>query len=180
MMWFLAYFPYFEKIKGGLWDHLAVSPQCLKAGTAEPEETVITRQQLRKNVPAEINTHTATEELLNAEFSVRSMFYQISNMQWKESRRLVFSSECLVFIIWLCTVCESPMVMQFHHQITWDGDETAVDQRSRPALSNRPNWVRTFPSLHPIGNRSSFQNDVFRKRLDNVQNNSQVQPLFLR
>jgi hypothetical protein len=44
---FLLHFLYFEKIKGGLWDHLAVSvslypPQFLKAGMVEPEEMAVT------------------------------------------------------------------------------------------------------------------------------------------
>jgi hypothetical protein len=45
----LAHFPYFEDIKGGLCDHLAVYlslPQRL-----EPEETVIARQRLGRHVP---------------------------------------------------------------------------------------------------------------------------------
>jgi hypothetical protein len=53
LLLFLAYFSYFGKIKGGLWDHLAVcmsiclcvcvSPplQFLKAGIVEPEERAI-------------------------------------------------------------------------------------------------------------------------------------------
>jgi hypothetical protein len=59
---FLAYFPYFEEIKEGLWDHLAlcVSPP-----------------------PAATNTHAKIEELLDPVFSVRSMLYQILNIQWK-------------------------------------------------------------------------------------------------
>jgi hypothetical protein len=43
----------------------------------EPEEMAAARQQLNKNVPAAMNTHAIIEELLDTEFSVQSMSYQI-------------------------------------------------------------------------------------------------------
>jgi hypothetical protein len=43
----------------------------------EPGETAVARQRLSKDVPTETNTHTTMEELLDAEFSVQSILYQI-------------------------------------------------------------------------------------------------------
>jgi hypothetical protein len=53
--------------------------QRLIAGTVETEETAIPRQRLGKHVPVARNTH-ATQELLNAAFSMRSVSYEICNM----------------------------------------------------------------------------------------------------
>jgi hypothetical protein len=36
----------------------------------EPEESTVDRQQLGKNVPAVMNTHATTEELVDTTFSV--------------------------------------------------------------------------------------------------------------
>jgi hypothetical protein len=47
----------------------------------EPEETVVTRQQLRKLVPAAANIHGTTEEQFDEVFSMRSVSYEILNMQ---------------------------------------------------------------------------------------------------
>jgi hypothetical protein len=73
---FLSYFPYFETIKEGLCDRLAVCvfscpPKPLKAGIVEPEEISVAMQRLGKYVHAALNTH-ATLELFDAVSSVRS------------------------------------------------------------------------------------------------------------
>jgi hypothetical protein len=63
----LACLPYFEKIKRYLWDHLVI----------HLPPTITARQQLSKNVPAAIYTHTKREELLEGVFSMWSVSYQI-------------------------------------------------------------------------------------------------------
>jgi hypothetical protein len=64
-------------------------PERLKAWIVEPEETVVARQQLGKIFPAETNTQVIIEVPLDAMISVQSVSYQILDIQWKESRRLV-------------------------------------------------------------------------------------------
>jgi hypothetical protein len=56
---------------------VCVYPQSLKAGIVEAEETAAARQRLGKHLPAATNTHVTIEELLDAEFSMRFMSYQI-------------------------------------------------------------------------------------------------------
>jgi hypothetical protein len=56
-------------------------PQLVKAGIVEPEETVVARQRLGNHFPAATNTHATVEELMDVVFSMRSVSYQILNMQ---------------------------------------------------------------------------------------------------
>jgi hypothetical protein len=70
---FSAYVPYFEKIKGSLWDHFAVCVSVYLPTTAAWE-------WISKNVPAAMNTHTTKEELFDAVFSVQYVSYQILSM----------------------------------------------------------------------------------------------------
>jgi hypothetical protein len=93
-MRFLAYFPLFWKIKGGLCDHLAVHVCEFPINVGMPESVfmklgmyimapssippinkcippIVARQRLGKNVTAPTNTH-ATIELLDASFSIGS------------------------------------------------------------------------------------------------------------
>jgi hypothetical protein len=87
---FLAYVPYLKKIKEGLWEQLAVC--------ASPYLPTAVRRRLGKHLPAATNTHIRTE-LTDVVFSVRSVSYQILNMQWKESRRLVLPRASCVMLI---------------------------------------------------------------------------------
>jgi hypothetical protein len=85
LLLFLVYFPYFEIIKEGLWDHLTVRvsvspPPDLKAGILEPDVMAIARQWLSKHITMATNIHPTTEELLDAMFSMWSKSYQILNM----------------------------------------------------------------------------------------------------
>jgi hypothetical protein len=90
-MTFLAYFPYFEKIKAGL-DHVAVcvsvyppvvamqrlgeSPPIVARKRHGKSPSIVARQRLGRNVTAVTNTHTTIEELVHASFSMRSVSYQ--------------------------------------------------------------------------------------------------------
>jgi hypothetical protein len=56
---FLFTFPYFEKINGGLSDHIP-SPSLLGSG-------------LVKHIPMVMNTHTTAEELFDMVFFMQSM-----------------------------------------------------------------------------------------------------------
>jgi hypothetical protein len=67
----LAYFPYFEKIKICLWDHLAV---CVSVYVSP---SIVDRQRLGKHVPASVNTHTTIEDVLGASYSLPSLSYQM-------------------------------------------------------------------------------------------------------
>jgi hypothetical protein len=48
-----------------------------------------------------IHTNTIKIELLDAVFSMRSVSYQILNMQWKESRRLTLPRTSCLFVVFL-------------------------------------------------------------------------------
>jgi hypothetical protein len=78
-----AHFSYFGKIKVVLWDHVVCVCVCpsQQAGIVDPEEKVIARQWLGKHVPATKNTQATTEEMLDAVLSMRSVSYQILDMQ---------------------------------------------------------------------------------------------------
>jgi hypothetical protein len=96
-LFFLAYFPYFEKllVNGGLWDRHAVcvfvfplwnwiSYQGIwtRLYKSHPSASlsvfspVVARQRLGKNVTAATNTHTTTEESLGASFTMLSVSYR--------------------------------------------------------------------------------------------------------
>jgi hypothetical protein len=45
----------------------------LKPAIMESEETAVARQRFGRYIPAETNTHSAIEELLDAVFSMRSL-----------------------------------------------------------------------------------------------------------
>jgi hypothetical protein len=55
----LAYFPYFEKIRGRLWGHHPVLCVALNAWMAE--ETAVAKQRLGKRVPAATNTQATVD-----------------------------------------------------------------------------------------------------------------------
>jgi hypothetical protein len=93
---FLAYFPYFEKIKVGIFDYgavcvsVCVSPIVARQWLGKNLVTVarqrlgknlriVARQQLGRNVAAVTDTHATREELLDASFSVWPMPYQVSD-----------------------------------------------------------------------------------------------------
>jgi hypothetical protein len=95
----LAYFPYFVKIKGGLWDHLAVCvsvyphrpSQHLKARiTEEPEETAIARKWLGKHIPATTNIQAKTEKTVR-----RVVFYEICVVSNTQYLRLVKGKQAI-------------------------------------------------------------------------------------
>jgi hypothetical protein len=48
-------------------------PQRLKAGILKPEEAIVAKQLLGKQLPAAKNTHATIEELLDAVFSIVSV-----------------------------------------------------------------------------------------------------------
>jgi hypothetical protein len=75
---FLAYFSYFEKIKVGLSDHVAVCvyPRIVATQRLGKSPLTVARQRLRKNVTVVTNTHSTIEELSNASFSMWSVSYQ--------------------------------------------------------------------------------------------------------
>jgi hypothetical protein len=77
-MTFLAYFLRFEKVKVGLLDHLAVSPN---PRILEPEKTVVAVKRLGKHVLKTTNAHGTKEEMLDAVFSMRSVSGKILSMQ---------------------------------------------------------------------------------------------------
>jgi hypothetical protein len=57
----------------------------------ESEETTVDVKRLGKQILAETITRAKTEELLASAFSVRSVMYQILNIQLKENRELILS-----------------------------------------------------------------------------------------
>jgi hypothetical protein len=65
---FLAYFPYFEKIKGRLMSSPCSVPVCIPL--------IVARQRLGKHILAATNTHATIEELLDAAFYVRCVSYR--------------------------------------------------------------------------------------------------------
>jgi hypothetical protein len=92
---FLAYFPYFEKIKVGLWDHHAVfvslyptfeiglyimAPEPIFINLSHQSPClfppVVARLRLGKNVIAATNTHATAEGLLDTSFTMLSMSYR--------------------------------------------------------------------------------------------------------
>jgi hypothetical protein len=56
-----------------------ISPQLMKAGILEPEETASFRQRLAKHL-AVTNIYATREELLEAVFSMRFVLYQTLNL----------------------------------------------------------------------------------------------------
>jgi hypothetical protein len=91
---FLAYFPYFEKIKVVLWDHVAVCmcvyifppivarqplrkrPLIVARQRLGKNPPIVARQQLGRNVTAVTNTLATIEELLEASFSMWPVSYK--------------------------------------------------------------------------------------------------------
>jgi hypothetical protein len=67
---FLTYFPYFEGIKVGLLNHIAVYVSMY------PPPPIFAMQWLSKHVPAATNTQATIEEFLDALFSMWSMSYK--------------------------------------------------------------------------------------------------------
>jgi hypothetical protein len=56
---------------------LVASPQLIKAGIVELQETAMVRQRLSKHVPEATNTYTTIEELLEVVFFIQFWSYQI-------------------------------------------------------------------------------------------------------
>jgi hypothetical protein len=62
---FLAFYPYFEKIKAGSGNHFGVCV-CVCVSLL-----IIARPQLGKYIPAAMSTHATLKELLDMSFSVQ-------------------------------------------------------------------------------------------------------------
>jgi hypothetical protein len=83
----IAYIPYFEKIKVGLLDHVAVCvcgraslyPLSSLLGDSVKSPLIVARQRLGRNVTAVTNTHATIEELLDASFSLWPVSYQVGD-----------------------------------------------------------------------------------------------------
>jgi hypothetical protein len=81
---FLAYVPYFEKIKVGLRDHVAVCVcvcvLCIPLIVARQRlgecPLIVAIQRLGRKVTAVTNTYRTIEELLDASFSMWPVSYQ--------------------------------------------------------------------------------------------------------
>jgi hypothetical protein len=57
-----------------------LSYEVKRTSRAEPEEISIARKLLSKYIPAAMNTHATTVELLDVMFSMWPVSYQISNL----------------------------------------------------------------------------------------------------
>jgi hypothetical protein len=117
---FLAYFPYFEKMKLDLWDHVAVCvclpvyPPIVARQLLAKSPLIVGRQQLGRNVTAVTNTHATIEELFDPSFSMWLVSYQ---------GKLVISCVCVCVSVWLCIL---PIVAR-----QWLGKSPLIVARQR-------------------------------------------------